>query len=457
MLIKSCILALKDYGHERLLSACAVLSLAAVLTPLLVLYGVKYGIITTMTDRLQNNPHNLEIIPVSSGHYTKAWIADLAKNPHVGFILPKTRSIASTMSIGLMGESNILKRITVSLEPTAEGDTLLAPYMPPLEKQDTQPKASQADKTTEVREKVQAQVQTQVQKQYTAPTCPENSFSVSLSAEAARKLGAKPHSLLQGYVERLYNGKVERASVHLWVRAVLPLAVQQKDVAFVPLTLLEATEDFRDGRWTLQDARLPENQGWTGDMKDSAQAQKAERIYPAFRLYAKNLDAVTALREYFASKSIDVYTKAEEIATVRALNASLNLIFGLIGSTAALGFVASTASHAQAAVRRKERYLGILRLVGYNGFDIMIFPLFQSFLTALLGSALAAMLYGMAAAFIEYLFAHSLQGATEQICSLPPEHFAMGFAIVVILSLLATLLAAIKAAKIIPSEVIRDI
>ncbi len=453
MLAKSCLLAYKDYCHERLLSACAVLSLAAVLTPLLVLYGVKYGIITTMTDRLQNNPHNLEIIPVSSGNYTPTWIQEMAQNPHVGFILPKTRSIAATMDIRLWGESNMLKRITASLEPTGPGDTLLEPYIPALEDSSVVEKKKQQKDVAEntSKEKDRAETATENPSKAVFTQKPDDAFSITLSAEAARKLGATTHSLLQGQVERLHKGKVERATVRLWVRAVLPLAIQQKDVAFVPLALLEATEDFRDGRQPLEDARLSKEQGWTGDPVPST-----ERIYPAFRLYAKNLDAVTALRSYFAEKSIDVYTKAEEIATVKALNTSLNLIFALIGSTAALGFLASTASHALAAVRRKERYLGILRLVGYDGMDIMIFPLFQSFLTAVLGSALAATLYGLAAYFIDYLFAQSRQDA-EEICSLPPEHFALGFCIVLALSLMATFIPATKAAKIIPSEVIRDI
>ncbi len=442
MLTKSCVLAMKDYCHETLLSACAILSLAAVLTPLLVLYGVKYGIITTMTDRLQNNPHNLEIIPVSSGHYTKAWIEEMAKNPHVGFILPKTRSIASTMDIRILGETNMLKRITASLEPTASGDTLLAPYMQQQDAEEKE-KSSEEAKTPEGDS---AQAVTHAAKK------PDNAFAITLSAEAARKLSATTQSLLQGQVERLHQGKVQRATVVLWVQSILPLSVQQKDVAFVPLQLLEATEDFRDGRQPQKDVRLSEEQGWTGDI-----APEGARVYPAFRLYAKDLDSVTALRELFAAKSIDVYTKAEEIATVRALNDSLNLIFGLIGTTAALGFLASTASHALAAVRRKERYLGILRLVGYNGADIMVFPLFQSFLTAALGSTLAAVLYGLAAHLIEYLFAQSRQDATEEICSLPPEHFALGFGIVLLLSLAATCIPAIKASKIIPSEVIRDI
>jgi putative ABC transport system permease protein len=49
-------LSLYDYVHERLLTICAVMGLAAILAPLLVLFGVKSGIINTMVDRLVKDP-----------------------------------------------------------------------------------------------------------------------------------------------------------------------------------------------------------------------------------------------------------------------------------------------------------------------------------------------------------------------------------------------------------------
>ena len=75
---RACLLALRDYAHEGLLSACSVLGLAAVLTPLLVLYGVKFGVVQTLTDRLLEDPRTLEISPVTSGHYTPDYLARLA-------------------------------------------------------------------------------------------------------------------------------------------------------------------------------------------------------------------------------------------------------------------------------------------------------------------------------------------------------------------------------------------
>ncbi len=90
-------LALRDYSYERLLSACTILGLAAVLAPLLVLFGVKSGIINTMVDRLVQDPRNLEISPVGSGHYDQDWFAAAGKRPGVAFIIPQTRSIAANM------------------------------------------------------------------------------------------------------------------------------------------------------------------------------------------------------------------------------------------------------------------------------------------------------------------------------------------------------------------------
>ena len=45
-----CGMALRDYWHERALSLCAVLALATVLAPLLILFGVRNGVISNLQD-----------------------------------------------------------------------------------------------------------------------------------------------------------------------------------------------------------------------------------------------------------------------------------------------------------------------------------------------------------------------------------------------------------------------
>lgn len=408
-------LACKDYWHEFLLSACAVLGLAAVLTPLLVLYGVKFGVVQTLTERLRNDPRNLEISPVISGRYTPEYLAKLAAHPDVAFVLPRTRSIAATMDLSA-GNGDARSVLVASLEPTAEGDPLLLRF------------------------------------DAAVPTMPQSpdteAIGVTLSSSAAEKLHLKQGDTLNGKVERRFQGKVQTARVALRVAAVLPLAAQQKDVAYVPLPLMEATEDYRDGRAVPE---LGAQNGWTGEPRP-----QGERVYPGFRLYARGLDHVMPLREAFAAQKLDVYTHAEEIEQVTALARALNLIFALICAATGIGFLASTASNVLAGIKRKERILGLLRLHGFTTGKLMLFPLAQSLLTALAGTALASGVYGVAAFAINRLFSASVIGM-EQVCLLLPEHFALAFAAVSGLALLAALAPALRAARVEPSEVIREI
>src|SRR5690606_15764840 len=92
-------LALDDYRHEWVLSGCSVLALAAVLIPLLVLFGLRYGIITNLLDPLIENPRYREISPVTSGRYTPEWFETMRARNDVEFVVPRTRSLAASIRV----------------------------------------------------------------------------------------------------------------------------------------------------------------------------------------------------------------------------------------------------------------------------------------------------------------------------------------------------------------------
>jgi len=91
-------LATRDYLHEWQVSGCFVLALAAVLGPMLVLFGLKFGIVGGMLDQLIEDPRNREIRPVGSGRYSPAWVDEMWKRDDVAFVVPRTRSIAAKAS-----------------------------------------------------------------------------------------------------------------------------------------------------------------------------------------------------------------------------------------------------------------------------------------------------------------------------------------------------------------------
>ena len=158
-------LSLKDYLHERLLSACAVLGLAAVLAPLLLFFGVKSGIINTMADRLIEDPRNREVTPVGSGRYGEGWFSVAAKSPGVAFVIPQTRSIAASMVLHNR-EGRKHHSVAVDLIPTGEGDPLMEKW----------------------------------------GRVPENETTIVLSDSAARKLGVAVGQEVIGKVGRLVEG-----------------------------------------------------------------------------------------------------------------------------------------------------------------------------------------------------------------------------------------------------------
>ena len=55
-----------DLQHEWLLTGCLIMAVAAVLSPLLLIFGLKYGTIDTLRTRLVQDPRNREIRPMAS-------------------------------------------------------------------------------------------------------------------------------------------------------------------------------------------------------------------------------------------------------------------------------------------------------------------------------------------------------------------------------------------------------
>ena len=391
-----CGMALRDYWHERALSLCAVLALATVLAPLLILFGVRNGVISNLQERLLQDPRNLEIVPVGSGKYGKDFFEELRKRPDVGYVVPQTRAIAAT--IGLLPASEKKgglppNPVNVSLIPSGAGDPLTRRF---------------------------------------AGNAALKDDEIILTAPAADKLGARAGTILSGRVTRARGITREQAETPLRVKAVLPLSALQKEAAFVPPSLAEDAETYRDGT-----AR--------GD---------GERLYPSFRLYAANLDGVASLRDFLGARNIDVYTRAEEIENVKILDRSTTLVFGLICLAAGVGFLASTASNLVAAIRRKRRVLGIIRLMGFSGADIVCFPLVQALSTSALGMGLAFALYAAVAGVINALF--PLGTELGAVCRLSWAHVGGAAGVVLVLSLLAALPPSLSCGRLSPSEVIRD-
>lgn len=386
-------LAWQDYRNDGWLSACSVLALVAVIAPLLVLFGLKFGLVSSLTERLETDPASREIIPLGGGRFSAAFIAQLGERSEVAFAVPRTRQIAATAQVGTL---------TLEMLPTAAGDPLLAGL--PM---------------------------------------PHGLDQIVLSHTAAEKLAARPGDWLETSFARQVAGRVDAQRTRLQVLAVLPLEAFVREGLFADLALLEAAEDYRDGR------AVPAL-GWAGE----AASVSEQRIYPAFRLYARSLSDVEPLRVYFAGQNLLVSTQAHTIAQVQSLSRNLSIVFWIIAGLALAGAFAAIFAGTLAAVARKHRELSVLRLLGFSTAALLLFVLLQALYSAGFAAVLSVGLYGLAEAGLNKLF---VQVPGEYASHLLARHYGLALVAVLGVSAVAAACGGWRVARIQASEGIRDV
>lgn len=213
-------LAMKDLLHEKLITMNLILGAAAIIAPLLILFGIKFGIIETMSNRLVNDPKNLEIRPLSSHSYTQAWFESVKKNAHIDFIIPMTRQLSSSVQIQSL--SSAKKTVTADLVATAKRDPLL------------------------------------LQNGGVIPD--ENSCVINHSL--AEELDLQQGDMLKCSVTKYVEKKIQKESITLKVAAVLsPRAGFIKSI-YVPLEIVENIEKYKDGLAVPQ-------WGWKGNISQA--------------------------------------------------------------------------------------------------------------------------------------------------------------------------------------------
>jgi putative ABC transport system permease protein len=393
-------LAFDDYKHEWVISGCAVLALSAVLIPLLVLFGLKYGIITNLLDPLIENPRYREVAPIGSGNYEPDWFAEMGARDDVAFVVPRTRSLAASIRVRAVDGGRI---VDIELIPSAAGDPVLD----------------------------------------TATGTPQGFTEVVLATTAAEKLSVGVGDALQGIVTRTRNGTQESELLPMTVIGIAPIVSFARDGLFVSTELIAAVEDFLDGR------QVP-SLGW-----DGTQARPADRAFASFRLYASAIDEVAGLRQAFADQGIEVRTSAADIELVERLDRNLSVVYWIIALIAITGYCLSFATTVWANVDRKRREFSVLRLTGFRTQEIVWFPLLQAAFTALFGWLLAVAVFLTVQGTLNALFADTIGGGNP-VCRLEVWHLLAALLMTLIAAIAAAVVGGRRVAHLEPSLGLRD-
>ncbi|WP_367026530.1 ABC transporter permease [Methylococcus sp. ANG] len=395
-------LAGRDLLHEWRVTLCLALAIAAVLAPLLVLFGLKSGIVDTLTARLKSDPRNLEIVWRLNGSLDRDWLARLRSDPQVGFAVPSTRTLAATLDLAAADGKGLQD---VDLIPTDKGDPLFG----------------------------------------AADAVPEGMGELALTHEAAGRLGVSAGMRVEGVVYRNLHQQRQVLRLPLRVSAVLAESHYSGWGAFVALPLLEALERYRDG-YAVPELGVADGTSYTS----------GSSRYARLRLYARSLEAVPVLAESLRGQGYDVSTRSKDIELVRNVDHALSFLFRLIAGVGIAGCVLSLGASLWANVERKRRELALLRLVGIRNALLAGFPAFQAAGVAAVGIALSFSAYFAAAEAINRTFQADL-AREEFVCRLLLRDGAIAALLTEALAVIASLIGVADVLRIEPAESLREV
>lgn len=393
-------LSLRDLLHERTLALCSLIGLAAVLAPLIVLFGLKQGVIDGLRAELIDNPRSRMVVNAANRNFDAAFLTRLAARPDIAFVVPRIRSLNTEARFENPARPGTVLR--AELLATAAGDPLLQ-GLPSL-----------------------------------APR------QIIPSASFAARLDLQPGMQVTLRAIRGNASAREVLNLPVTVTAIAPPSAFGRDGVFVDLRMLLLVDGFTDGA-------LPPTTSPTDIADDPA------RIYAGFRAHARRLEDVTRIDHDLRRDGVDVETLAEQVEGLLSLDRSLTLLFALLAGLGGVGYLVSLGVGLYANVERKQRDLSLLRLIGLSRRDMMIFPLLQALIIAAAGAALAGLLALTVAGLVNRLpLAGANAAGARSICVIATEHLLLALLVSLLGAALSAAFAGYRAARIEPAEGLRD-
>jgi putative ABC transport system permease protein len=383
-------LALADLWVERVLMLCTVLGLSAVLAPLVVLGGLRAGVIEGLRQSLLLDPHAREIVTAANRSFPATLLQTLRARPDVAFVTPKIRTLATEL---LMEQPNRRgEGVRLELIPSAPGDPLLA-------------------------------------------VAPPRSDQVVLSSAAAARLAVTAGATLVARMARSIDGHQEVAPLTVTVLAVAPPSAFPREGAFVTVAFAVLAQDYHDGL-----APAPASLAALPDAQPD--------VYAGFRLYADRLESVPALDAYLRQhEHVDVVSRAGDVAGLLRIDRNLGLLFILVAGLGGTGFLVSLGAGLWANVERKRNSLALLRFLGLGSQSLRLFPMIQAALLAVMGSSLALTGAAVTAWLINTQFACVL-ALDRRLCIISPDLAWQAVGVTVLGAMLVAAAAGTRAASV---------
>lgn len=358
-------LALKMLRFEWRLSLVLTAALAAVLAPLMLLWSLRSGVISTLEHQIIDNPANMEI--VIAGNEGGRELYELLKNdPDVAFVAPKPITLNAEAVLRSLVSKKFHQRVT--LYPTGSGDPLL------------EGSGIAAGKLADT--------------------------ELVLSSALAKTLEAQPGDEISVSVTRRVNGEAQKGQAVFTVKGILDPAYSAQQCAYLTVDTLIYLADYKSGNEPPI-------------FSDGSTKLDKTRYFAGVRLYAKSLDSVLSLTEKIHALHREISgSKAAQVQNLKAVDSVLTSIFLVLAAVSAAGGAAAFYGLIHMNLHSRSRTMAMLLLMGMDKVQLTLFAALKNAICALCALLLSWTLYQCGAVMINARFSAALRGA--DIASLSP-------------------------------------
>ncbi|NLK85331.1 MAG: ABC transporter permease [Aeromonadales bacterium] len=375
-------LSFRSLWFEKLLNGCLVAALCAIIAPLLLLFSLRYGIVTNLQDNLKSDPRNLEIKMMSGYRLDKAFFDSLYNNQSVAFAIPLTRSLSVTANINFNGR-NVLNLDTL---PTKDGDPIVL-------KSGIKGTLSQGE--------------------------------AYLSETLVDDLKMHTGDEFRFVISRTKNGQHENAVIKLKLKGIIKKEYLPYKSVMVDFQTLIYMEDYRDG--------------YNPPVFSDGTSLNTERNYFAkARIYVKTLDDVEVVSKQLRA-NYSISDKLSKIEELKAISRVLNFVFLLVASTSITGGIIAVFGLVYTNLTRQEKSFALLMLTGVKRFRILLIICIEYFVLSLIAYFISYLIYFVAMTYFNAHF-ENLLGKNTLVSTLNYQHLLCGFALVCVATLIVSAL-----------------
>ncbi|WP_085247203.1 ABC transporter permease [Gilliamella mensalis] len=393
-------LSLADLWYDKKVSFCIIASVISVITPLLLLFSLKYGVVSQLREQLLSDPQNLEIKIVGNLQLKDEMFEWIKQQPETAFVIPLTRSL-NTQADLMKDASHFVNNAEII--PTAKDDPITKNL--PL---------------------------------------PNNKKQILLSSLSAEKMQVTMGSHVKMVITRQLDGKLEKGMTQLEVVGIIPENRYSRAAAFVSLDLLIEMENYYDG--------------YQSDVFVTSTGQLNPPHHTSFaraRIYAKSLDNVAPLAFKLREKHIETRTEANAIENMQAIDRVLNFIFSVIAITAVLGCVLSFTGSFLSNIERKRKDIAFMRLLGFRSKGIMLYLINQAMILSCFAFIISYGLFAVGNCAFNLVLGKNLLSQSV-VSQLQFYHLIIAFLLTLFISAGIVVIGGRGAIQIQPAESLRE-